>query len=75
MTLLSNHFYPGFFCANYCVVVASKFSPCCSWLGFPAHPRLLFFYSGYPDVCTAIIIIIKKINNIIIIMTIITINV
>ena len=45
MTLLSNHFYPTFF----------------FWLRFPAQPKLLFIYSGHPDVCTAIII--NNINN------------
>ena len=67
MTLLSNHFYSGFyyylfiylfFCANYCVIVTINFSRCCGWLRFAAQPKLLFFYSGHPDVGTAIIIII-----------------
>ena len=39
MTLLSNHFYPGFylwifFCANYCLIVTINFSRCCGWLLF-----------------------------------------
>ena len=60
MTLLSNHFYPGFyfFSANYCAIVTINFSRCCGWLRFAAQPKLLFFYSGHPDVCIAIIIII-----------------
>ena len=55
MTLLSNHFFPAFFCANYCIIVTTNFGPA----------KAFTFYSGDPDVCTAIIIIII----IIIIMT------
>ena len=51
MTLLS-------YCANYCLIVTTNFSQCYGWLWFAAQPKLLFFYSGHPDVCTAIIIII-----------------
>ena len=65
MTLLSS-FYPGFFfCANYCVIVTTKFSRRCGWLRFAAQPKLLFFYSGHPDVCNTIIIIIIIITIII----------
>ena len=48
MTLLSNHFFPAFFCANYCIIVTTNFGPA----------KAFTFYSGDPDVCTAIIIII-----------------
>ena len=48
-----------FFCANYCVIVTTNFSRCCGWLRFVTQPKLLFFYSGHPGVCTATIIIIK----------------
>ena len=50
MTLLSNHFFPGFFCANYCIIVTTNFGPA----------KAFTFYSGHPDVCTAIIIIIMS---------------
>ena len=65
MTLLSS-FLPRvffFFCANYCVIVTTKFSRRCGWLRFAAQPKLLFFYSGHPDVCNAIIIMIIIIIN------------
>ena len=64
MTLLSS-FYPGFFffCANYCVIVTTKFSRRSGWLRFAAQPKLLFFYSGHPDVCNTVIIIIIIIIN------------
>ena len=47
-----------FFCANYSVILTKIFSQCCRWLRFAAQPKLLFFYSRHPDVCTAIIVII-----------------
>ena len=72
MTILSNYFQPVFFvcffcslffcflffvfCANYCVFVTTNISRCCGWLRFAALPKLLFFYSWHPDVCTAMII-------------------
>ena len=46
MTLLSNHFFPVFFCANYCIIVTRNFGPA----------KAFTFYSGHPHVCTAIII-------------------
>ena len=56
---MKSYFFPGFlFCANYGVIVTTNFSRCCGWLLFAAQPKLLFFYSGHPDVCIAIIIII-----------------
>ena len=35
-----------FFCANYCVIVTTNFSPCCGWLRFAAQPGLLIFTLG-----------------------------
>ena len=46
------------FCANYCVIVTTNFNRCCCWLRFAVQPKHFFFYSGHPDVCTAIIMII-----------------
>ena len=40
-----------------CVIVSTNFSRLCGWLRFSAQPKLLFFYSGHPDVCTAMIIV------------------
>ena len=54
-----------FFCANYSALVTTNFSRCCAWLRFAALPKLLFFYSGHPDVSTAMIIIIIIITIII----------
>ena len=81
MTILSNYFQPVFFvcffcslffcflffvfCANYCLFVTTNISRCCGWLRFAALPKLLFFYSGHPDVSTAMIIIIIIITIII----------
>ena len=46
MTLLSNLFYPIFFCVNHCVIVPTNFSRYCGWLRFAAQPKLLFFNLG-----------------------------
>ena len=67
MTLLSNHFYPVFcffFCANYCVIVTTILVHAAAGYGLPPSQSFHFFYSGHPDVCTAIIIIIMIINKI-----------
>jgi len=42
MSLLSNHFYPGFFPSNYCEIVTTNFGRYCGSLWFAAQPMLLF---------------------------------
>ena len=54
MTLLSNHFYPGFFFleggaggTNYCVLLLLQiFRGSCGWLWFADQPKLLIFTLG-----------------------------
>ena len=46
-------FLPFFFFRKSLCIISTNFSRYCGWLRFAAQPKLLFFYSGHLDVCTA----------------------